>query len=52
MGTALRAARPREWGCAEQIAALIGARVERTVDPAEIAFLALHVDRLAQLGRS
>ncbi|MEV7972089.1 PRD domain-containing protein [Cellulomonas sp. NPDC089187] len=47
MAAALRAARPREWACAERIAALVGARVGREVGGGEVAFLALHVDRLA-----
>lgn len=51
MGAALRDARPREWACAERVAALVGERFGRTVDPAEVPLLALHVDRLAAEAR-
>lgn len=51
MGAALREARPREWACAERVAALVGERAGRAVDPAEVPLLVLHVDRLAAEAR-
>jgi beta-glucoside operon transcriptional antiterminator len=50
MATALRDARPQEWACAERVAALIGERFGRAVDPGEVPLLALHVDRLRAEG--
>jgi beta-glucoside operon transcriptional antiterminator len=47
---AVRAARPREFACAEQVAALLGRRFGWRLDGEELVYLALHVCRLTTAG--